>query len=314
MEPPRTPMLSPAVLERLPAPLRRFVNWAMGHWLGRFVLGCMASSRRVELFDRSMTIAAQVFTSVLPMLIALASWFGLSSSDIAALLDLPSESRNLLENTFSTTTATFGTLGVLFVIASATSLSRALTRACAAEWELARPTIKLAAAWRWVAAVLAVIVALLAAKPLYRVSGRLPPPEFWQALVGVLPDVAIAVFLPWLLLAGAVRPRLLLPGALIFGAVMLVVRPVSSFYLPNALEASSDRYGSLGVAFAYLAWLYFVAFCFLLSGIMGKVIVNDPGRLGVWIRDEAPAEQASAADPAQSGQSGQSPHSPPKVS
>jgi membrane protein len=290
-----TPAPPPAVPDRLPEPLKRFVGWSMGHWLGRFVLGCMASSRRVELFDRSMAIAAQVFTSVLPLLIALASWFGWSDSEVAALLDLPPEARGLFEESLSTASAaTFGTVGVLLVIASATSLSRALTRACAAEWDLQRPTITLAAAWRWVAAVLALVVALLAAKPLYHLSVRLPPQDFWDTFVGILPDVALALFLPWLLLAGAVRPRLLLPGALLFAVVMALIRPVSTRYLPEALQTSADHYGALGVAFSYLAWLYVVAFCFLLTGIMGKVITTDPGRLGSWIRaGEQPARTSS---------------------
>src|SRR3954470_6379266 len=126
------PVLSPAVTDRLPGPLRRFVLWAMGHWIGRLVLGCMSYSRRVELFDRSMTIAAQVFTSVLPLLIALASLFGWTSSQIAGVLVVPPEARSVVEETLSSTSSTtFGAIGVLIVIVSATSLSRALTRACA---------------------------------------------------------------------------------------------------------------------------------------------------------------------------------------
>src|SRR3954452_18183965 len=109
MERRQFPALSPAVTDRLPAPVRRFAFWAMGHWLGRLVLGCMAYSRKVELFDRSMAIAAQVFTSVLPLLIALASWFGWSSSDIEGVLAVPPAARNLVDDTLqSTSTATFG--------------------------------------------------------------------------------------------------------------------------------------------------------------------------------------------------------------
>jgi membrane protein len=266
----------------------------------------MASSRKVELFDRSMTIAAQVFTSVLPILIALASWFGWTSADLAGLLVVPPEASALVEDSISTTSAaTFGTVGVLLVILSATSLSRALTRACAAQWDLERPAYRLAAAWRWVAAVLAVVVSLLAAKPLNRLAIDLPPPALWQSLVGVLPDIAIALFLPAVLLAGDVRVRLLVPGALVFGAVMLIIRPVSTDYLPQALQASASRYGSLGVAFAYLAWLYVVAFCFLLSGIVGRVTAADPGRLGRWIRGEQAPEKVMAIS---------ADHFPPNVS
>jgi membrane protein len=277
--------LSPAVMDRLPPSLRRLVYRANTFWLGRLVLGTMASSRRVELFDRSMTIAAQVFTSVLPLLIALASLFGWTSSDIAGVLVVPPEARTVVEETLSSTSSTtFGALGVLIVIVSATSLSRALTRACAAQWDLERPSSKLAAAWRWVAAVMALLVTLIAAKQVYRLSIPLPPRNLWESVIGLLPDVAIALFIPWLLLAGAVSVRMLMPGALIFGVVMMLVRPVSSSYMPEALQASAARYGSLGVAFTYIAWLYAVAFIFLLSGIVGKVVARDPGRFGRWIR------------------------------
>jgi membrane protein len=71
---------------------------------------------------------------------------------------------------------------------------------------------------------------------------------------------------------------------LLFGAVMLFVRPASAVYLPHALNSSAERYGSIGVAFTYIAWLYVVAFCFLLTGVMGKVIATDEGRFGAWIR------------------------------
>ena len=40
----------------------------------------------------------------------------------------------------------------------------------------------MSAAWRWVAAILAVLVALLAARPLYRLSLNLPPEQLWSWL------------------------------------------------------------------------------------------------------------------------------------
>src|SRR5262245_3418475 len=281
-----TPVLPPVPLDRLPRRLRPVVERALRHWLGRFVLGCMATSRRIELFDRSMTIAAQIFTSVLPILIALASWFGRDSADvIARTASVPPETQGLLDEVLASpgATTTFGVIGVLVVLISATSLSRALTRACAALWDLPRPTSKLAAAWRWVAVVLALALSLVAARQLHTFSERLPPPGFWDTAVGFATDVAIALFVPLVLLAGAVPVRRLLPWAVTFAAVMVFVRPLSTFYLPHALDASAERYGSIGVAFTYLAWLYVVSFIFLTSGVVGKVVAMDEGRFGAWI-------------------------------
>jgi membrane protein len=248
----------------------------------------MSATRRIELFDRSMTIAAQIFTSVLPILIALASWFGRSSTDVVTgAISVPPETQDTLEDVLATSgDATFGLLGMLVILLSATSLSRALTRAWAAVWELPRPVAGLSAVWRWVAAVLALALSLIAARQLHRFSDRIPPQGFWDTVTAVASDVAVALFIPLILLAGAVPLRRLLPGALLFGAVMSLVRPASSSYLPRVLDTSAERYGSIGVAFTYLTFLYVVAFCFLATAVVGKVLATDEGRLGAWIRGE----------------------------
>jgi membrane protein len=120
----------------------------------------------------------------------------------------------------------------------------------------------------------------------------------WQRVVALACDLAIAVFVPWLLLSGAVRLRTLVPGALIFGLVMLGVRPASAVWLPHALEVSADRYGSIGVAFTYLAWLYVVAFCVLLTAVLGQVIAEDRGWLGRWIEGVAEGPTSKTGHPA----------------
>ena len=61
----------------------------------------------------------------------------------------------------------------------------------------------------------------------------------WTTIATACADVAITLFIPAVLLAGAVPLRRLLPWALLFGGVMLVVRPASAVYLPHALDASA---------------------------------------------------------------------------
>jgi membrane protein len=279
-----------AVLSHLPRRLVPAVEWALSRWPGRIVIRSAATSIRIELFDRSMTIAAQFFTSVFPTLIMLATWVGGASSEVADALGIPDQTQSVLEDALdsNSSTATFGVIGTLIVLASATSLSRALTRAFTAIWGLPRPKTQLAYAWRWVAVVLALALALITARALTRYLRDVPPPTIWGLVAALSFDVAIGVFIPWILLTGDVRPRNLVPGAAIFGVVMLFVRPASGIWLPRALEASADRYGSIGVAFTYLAWLYVVAFCFLSASVLGQVIATDSGWLGVWIRGQKP--------------------------
>ena len=113
-------------------------------------------------------------------------------------------------------------------------------------------------------------------------------------------DLAIAVFVPWLLLEGTLKARLLLPGGLLFAAVMVFVRPASAIWLPWALESSAKHYGAMGVAFTYLAYLYMISFIFLGASVLGHTIAVDRGSLGSWIQGKsaAPASgQERASEP-----------------
>ena len=278
-----------AALRRLPPRLRRSVAQLLSQWPGRIALRSAASCIRIEIFDRSMTIAAQFFTSVFPILILLATWVGAAgSAGIAEAVDLPDESRSVLDQAVqSSGGTTFGIVGTLIVLVSATSLSRALTRAFAAIWHLPRPKSSLRSAWRWLAVVVALALSLVVVRALSGFVEEVPPRNFWERMVVFAFDLLTASFVPWLLLSGAVRLRRLLPGALIFASLMLAVRPASALWLPRALEVSADRYGSIGVAFTYLAWLYVVSFCALLTAVVGQVVAEDPGWLGKRIRGHA---------------------------
>ena len=272
-----------AAVDRLPARLQRPVTRLLDRWPGRIVLQGTAGLVRIEVFDRAMTIAAQFFTSVLPILILLAAWEA-NSDRLEDAIDLPQESRSVIEGAVQGGDAAFGILGTLFVLASATSLSRALTRAFATIWFLPRPRSSLRSAWRWLAVVLVLALSLVVARTASQTLGPLPPRELWPRVLTASLDVVVACFVPWALLAGAVRMRLILPGAVLFAALMLTVRPATQAWLPRALETSADRYGSIGVAFTYLTWLYIASWVFLATAVVGQVVASDPGRFGAWIR------------------------------
>lgn len=292
MESARSPTAEPDAAERilglLPTRLRGPVEWSLSRWPGRIGLRSAASCIRIELFDRSMTIAGQFFTSVFPILVTIAVWFGSDDSNrIANALNMPEQSRDVLNEALDTSTAaSFGAISVLIVLISATSLSRALTRAVAAIWKLERPKSNLSSAWRWLAAVLTLALSLVVVRSMGSFLDEVPPPALWAAVAAFLVDLAMATFVPWILISGAIPPRRLLPGAVVFALVMAFVRPASAIWLPHALNVSADKYGTIGVAFTYLAWLYVVSFCFLAAAVLGEVITTDSGWLGRFIRGE----------------------------
>lgn len=262
----------------------------MSRWPGRIALATVAGVWRLELFDRAMAIAAQLFTSVVPILIMLSAIFGPRLEDqLGEALALPAvtmESISLPAGQDSSDSA-FGVLGALFVLVSATSLSRALTRAMASVWQLPRPKSRLSSAWRWLAVVLTLVLSSVVLRTLTGLSKPLPPHDFWPWVMTFGLDVLLALYLPWLLLTRQVPVRLMLPGAVLFAVAMSVVRPAVGLYLPRALEVSAERYGSMGVAFSYLAVMYVAAWVFLATQILGFALVEDEGRLGAFLRGGA---------------------------
>ncbi|MEV8508917.1 YhjD/YihY/BrkB family envelope integrity protein [Actinoplanes sp. NPDC051475] len=242
---------------------------------------------RVQIFDRSMTLAAQAFTSIFPVLILLGAVLGPSrTSRVSDLAHVPESSRRVIDDALSHQgISAFGMLGSLVVLLSSTGLARALARAYGAVWSVSSTPTGPRAAWRWFATVLTLALFAVGTRMLGRLTAGLPLPAVSSAVLLFLADCTLAVLLPLLLLGNALPARPALPGGLAFGLMMLAVRPVGARYLPWALRSSEDRYGTIGVAFTYIGWLYILAFCLLLAAVLGHAIAQERRNHPLRVRD-----------------------------
>ena len=266
--------------------LHRTASAAMARWPGRITVATTSGLVRVQIFDRSMTIAAQAFTSIFPTLILLGALLGRRlSTQVADLADLPDASQQVLDEALRGAGAgAFGVAGALVVLISATSLSRALARAYGLIWQLPRAPRGLAMSWRWLATVLLLVAFLVGTRLLGWVTGHLPMSRVSSTVILLMADCAVAILVPWLVLGGAVPARRLFPGGCLFGLVMLVLRPVGAVVLPRALSTSGERYGPIGHAFTYVGWLYVLAFALLATAVLGQVVATDDGTVGRAVR------------------------------
>jgi membrane protein len=289
-------------LSRVPQTLRPAAARISDSWLGRILRHAATRFRGLELFDRSMTVAAEVFTAVFPLLILGAAWLGSQrSDDIAASIDMPSETRQVMQDAVSGSgVSTFGLVGALWVLISATSLSRALTRAFAAIWEVSPPRKGPRQAGRWLAAVIVLTATMVLLRWLSRLTEDVPPGIVWGVLVSLVLTTGVGTLVPWLLLSGKVPARSLVPGAFIFGLGVSAARPIAHDLLTSSLDNSADQYGTIGVAFTYIAFLYALSLWFLGAAFLGQVIASDQGRLGRWIRHEPAAQRPVTASAAPS--------------
>jgi membrane protein len=276
-------------LAALPGWLRPRVALVLASWFGRVLLRCLTGLVQVQIFDRAMTLAAQAFTSIFPLLIIFGTLLGAAhSNELADALDLPDTSRRLLTDALDESgVGTAGLLSLLIVLVSATSLARAMVRAYASVWGIAKVRSGPAAAGRWLLVVLLLSAYVLISRAVGAVAGDLPLPWITDSVALFVADAAITILVPAMLLSGTVPARRLVPGGIVFALVMLAVRPAGHIYLPRALRSSNAHYGTIGLAFTYIGWLYVISFCLLGAAVIGQVVAADPGRLGRVIRGEA---------------------------
>lgn len=90
----------------------------------------------------------------------------------------------------------------------------------------------------------------------------------------------------YVVLAGQVPLRALLPGAVLTGVFCGVVAQVGRVIMGPSLAASEERYGVIGVAFTYLGFLYVVSLSLIATSVIGAVLVRGNNRLGSWARGD----------------------------
>jgi membrane protein len=98
----------------------------------------------------------------------------------------------------------------------------------------------------------------------------------WAAPLGILVTVALNVLLFWwtfkILGRTHVGWRPLLPGALLAGIGLQVLTTLGAYYVPRAVASSSALYGSIGVVFALLAWLFFFGRLVVYASVLNVVL------------------------------------------
>jgi membrane protein len=275
---------------RLKAKLRRRVEPAVrlaqaglpGQVLGRLV--------EVRFLDRTVILAAQAFSAILPLIIVVSTISPRPGGDspaafLARRLGLTTGDVSSLQTAVApppTARASIGVLGVVLAVLTATSFARALQRSYQSAWRL--PPAGLRAAWR----PLVLMIGLTVYVELLFLFGRLvrgvPAGTLLEDLATFAGAWALWTGAAWILLAGRVRPRLLAVGGLLTAVGLAVLRRLSAFYLPTLVISNQQQFGLLGLAFTLYTWLSACTFMIVVATVLGAVLAEDPGRLGRLIR------------------------------
>ncbi len=245
---------------------------------GRFVLRVMRGLGDIQLVDRGMTLAAHVFTSVIPILIvagAVSSRLDRTSSTIfAEHLGLDAPTAEILEKSLpggEQELRATGVIGVILLVIAATSFARALERSLRAIWHT--PSVGIRFAWRWLVAVVAVIigVVLIVATRIIVVGEWVATPVI-EFIAEVVLWSALWWIACWIVINRQVSLRELLPGSVIAGVGFAIAGLLGRVILPPLLADSALRFGVLGIAFTYIGWLLVLSLILLISVTVGRVV------------------------------------------
>ncbi|MFF0818000.1 hypothetical protein ACFYVR_22975 [Rhodococcus sp. NPDC003318] len=266
-------------------------GWLRRTTAGRTVARVLGGLADIELADRAMTLAAQEFTSVLPVIIVVGTIGNLHGAsetlsnqlgiDPGALTSITHTTANAVESS-PPTFATFGVIGVLMIIVSGTSFARALGRVYGKVWGV--PTLTFSGWWRWVAVLVAVAAAIGLLGRVRRVSTVewIGPP---LAVVGeALVWFGLWMAVPYLLTQGRLAGRVLWATAGLTSAGLTILGIGGVLYLPRAAASAQDKFGELGLVFTAITWMFLQSAVVVAATTIVKALALDEGFVGRVLR------------------------------
>lgn len=246
---------------------RRLVDSFLGRCVQRFI--------DMTGIDRSMVLASQAFTSMIPLLILVAAWAPAGQDDVIAeslirKFHLEGDAASAVTQLFAipeSSTGTVSTFSALLLLISGTSFTRRFQRMYRAAYEQEKGGIR-----SGLYSTLGLFVLLLEVSVLYgaRVLVAYLPLSWLLAVpVAVVTGVVLWTSIPYLLLNRQVHWRRLVVGGVLAALATVVYSLVSTIYMPETVERYTHEFGLFGVTIALIGWLLVMAFILVAAAAVG---------------------------------------------
>ncbi len=233
----------------------------------------------IEIVDRSMTLAAKIFTCVLPVIIA-GSVFSQLDLATRAIDDQLGLNRTTFRSAFGVvastdpTFAAFGVVGLLMVVISGASFAKTLARIYGKLWDV--PAIGLRDAWRWPVVLLVVAFSAATIGAVRELAGLryfgLPLTLAGELLVWMI----VWTLCAYLLTMGTLRGRALWVTGALTAVGLTSVRAGGRLVLPKITASAQAKFGLLGPVFTAISWLFVLSVVVVGAATIAKVLVPGP--------------------------------------
>ena len=229
----------------------------------------------IQFVDRSIALGSLAFTALVPLLVIASAFLPGTDGLASELIDrfhLRGSTADLVREVFAQPDAvrqSISWLGVLLLVGAALSFTRGLQRVYERAWRLeARGLAGTRAGLVWIGGIV-VWSTLFAAVRDWLLGLTGPIGSLTILLAG---DAALWLWSPWILLAGRVEWRRLVPSALLTAVAMTAISVGSVVYMPEAIGRSATHYGPIGIAIALVSWLVGIGFALTVCAGVGAVL------------------------------------------
>ncbi|MFZ2511647.1 MAG: hypothetical protein WAW85_11250, partial [Gordonia sp. (in: high G+C Gram-positive bacteria)] len=230
-------------LTRARALIQRVAQWLQG----TLVVAILAGLGRVSVTDRAMTLAAQAFTSILPVMIVFTA-LPIDGPIQRAIARIGTQWLALdpsVPLTAEPSTASFGVAGVLMTIIGATSFARALDRMYADAWQ--NPKLGIVGWWRWPLVIFIIVIGITVEVFLVRGLTYPGPLALIETMLSAVLWTLIWATIIALLTAGRVDAIDVWTTAACTGLVIALYFYGTQLFFTQMLSGTELRYGTLGI-------------------------------------------------------------------
>jgi membrane protein len=275
-------------------------------WL-RFLLDIQGRFGELNGGYLASAITMTAFLSLFPLLLCISAVLGFVagnqpdlSHDVIRWLGVPSqgEAATAIREAITTareSKAAASVIGVVGLLWSGLGLVAALQYVYNSAWQVTSRGMKdKVFGLLWLAGAGALFAASFAVTTVLQfLPGFLAP---LNLIVGVAVSTGLFVWAAKVLPNVDVGWRALLPGSITAAVGFEVLKVVGAIYVPRAVASSSAVYGSLGVVFAIIAWLFFFGRLLVYSSIV-NVVLWERGHGTVHLDIEVPAVPGRELEP-----------------
>jgi membrane protein len=233
-------------------------------------------------YDRALAIAAQAFVAIVPLLMLAATVTPRADrsgagSAFVEQFDLTGDAAAAIQHLFErppNSSEASTVVGVLLLLLSGLSFTRALQRSFEAAWNLT--PLGFRGIPNGLVGITVLLTEVILLSTLASLLRGVPAASFVTFALRAAGAVVLWLAIQYLLLGQRVRWGALLPGAVLAAVGQASVMLASGLWMPRVIVSNATRFGLIGVTFALVSWLIVLSVLLVFAAVLSAELAGAP--------------------------------------